>query len=149
VAASFFAGAEMKVEQNDRAREREGLTCRGLDSERRLGSGAVDAQMFIGKVHIIEWLRDNDRRTGWELFGEVEPMGIISNPRVDAAFYRVATRGAAAADTMRRSSAIESSLPMSLTDRLGHFSSRTPLIPSPDHARDSDGSGSQCGGEYS
>jgi hypothetical protein len=27
--------------------------------------------MFIGKVHIIEWLRDNGRRTGWELFGEV------------------------------------------------------------------------------
>jgi hypothetical protein len=54
----------------------------------------VDAQIFIGKVHIIEWLRDNDRRIDWELFGEVEPMGSISNPRVDAAFYRVATRDA-------------------------------------------------------
>ncbi|MGE0593534.1 MAG: hypothetical protein AB7G23_06390 [Vicinamibacterales bacterium] len=54
----------------------------------------MDAQIFIGKIHIIEWLRDSDRRTGWELFGEVEPMGIVSNPRVDVAFYRVATRDA-------------------------------------------------------
>jgi hypothetical protein len=35
----------------------------------------VDAQIVIGKVHIIEWLRPGERRTGWDLFGEVEPMG--------------------------------------------------------------------------
>lgn len=31
----------------------------------------MDAQLFIGKVHIIEWLRPSDRRTGWELFGDL------------------------------------------------------------------------------
>jgi hypothetical protein len=61
----------------------------------------MDARIFIGKVHIIEWLRPGDRRTGWELYGEVEPMGIMSNPRVDVAFHQVATR-ATFIDTLRR-----------------------------------------------
>lgn len=49
-------------------------------------------EVFVGKVQIIEWLRAGDRRTGWELFGEVEPMGIMSTPRVEVAFHRVGTR---------------------------------------------------------
>ena len=52
----------------------------------------MDARIFFGKVHIIEWLPPGERRTGRELFDELEPMGIVSSPRVDVGFYPIATR---------------------------------------------------------
>jgi hypothetical protein len=43
-------------------------------------------------IQIIEWLRPGDRRTGWELFDELEPLGIASKPEVEVKFWRVTTR---------------------------------------------------------
>jgi hypothetical protein len=52
----------------------------------------MDAALRLGKVHIIEWLRPGDRRTGRELFDELEPMGIVSQPNVLVGFRSVSTR---------------------------------------------------------
>jgi hypothetical protein len=52
----------------------------------------VDAKLYFGKVHIVEWLRPGDRRTGVELFDELEPLGIVSKPQVGTQLHRVATR---------------------------------------------------------
>lgn len=47
----------------------------------------------MGALHIIEWLRDDDRlRTGQDLFNELEPLGIMYNPPFDVRFYPVNTR---------------------------------------------------------
>jgi hypothetical protein len=53
----------------------------------------MDNTLKLGVVHIIEWLRSSDViRTGWELFNEVEPLGIVSRPPVPVTFHRVETR---------------------------------------------------------
>jgi hypothetical protein len=52
----------------------------------------VDTKLHFGKVHIVEWLRPRDRRTGAELLDELEPLGIMSKPQVLTQLYRVATR---------------------------------------------------------
>lgn len=53
----------------------------------------VDSTIYFGKVYIIEWLEPNDAKTGWDLYGELEPMGIMSKPPIAVAFKRVTTRG--------------------------------------------------------
>lgn len=52
----------------------------------------MDAKLYFGKVHIVEWLRPGDRRTGAELLDELEPLGIVSKPPVLAQLHRVSTR---------------------------------------------------------
>src|SRR6476469_10806740 len=52
----------------------------------------MDKSIAFGTVHIVEWLGPDDRRTGWELFGELEPMGIMSMPEIPVDFTRVETR---------------------------------------------------------
>lgn len=52
----------------------------------------MDDRLTLGIVHIIEWLRADDAKTGWELFGEIEPIGIVSMPEVPVRFWRVSTR---------------------------------------------------------
>jgi len=53
----------------------------------------MDNQMRIGVVHIVEWLRASDViRTGWDLFNELEPLGIMSKPSVPVDFHRIETR---------------------------------------------------------
>lgn len=52
----------------------------------------MDAKLHFGKVDIVEWLRHDDRRTGAELFDELEPLGIVSKPQVLTQLHRVATR---------------------------------------------------------
>ena len=52
----------------------------------------MDAKLYFGKVHIVEWLRPGDRRTGAELLDELEPLGIVSKPQVLTQLHRVATR---------------------------------------------------------
>jgi hypothetical protein len=52
----------------------------------------MDAKLYFGKVHIVEWLRPGDRRTGSELLDELEPLGIVSKPQVLTHLHRVATR---------------------------------------------------------
>lgn len=52
----------------------------------------MDAKLFFGKVHIVEWLRRGDRRTGEELLDELQPLGVVSRPQVQAQLHRVATR---------------------------------------------------------
>jgi len=53
----------------------------------------MDNLLTLGIVHIVEWLRTSDViRTGWELFNELEPLGIISKPPVVVDFHRVETR---------------------------------------------------------
>lgn len=55
-------------------------------------AGAVDSTISFGKVYIIEWLGPDDAKTGWDLYGELEPMGIMSRPPFAAEFKSVATR---------------------------------------------------------
>lgn len=52
----------------------------------------MDNRLTLGVVHIVEWLRPRDAKTGWELFGEIEPMGIVSSPEVQVRFWRAQTR---------------------------------------------------------
>lgn len=52
----------------------------------------MDDRLHFGKIYIIEWLSAGDAKTGWELFDELQPMGLMSNPRVDVSFERVRTR---------------------------------------------------------
>jgi len=52
----------------------------------------MDDRLTLGIVHIVEWLRADDAKTGWELFGEIEPIGIVSKPEVPVTFWRVSTR---------------------------------------------------------
>lgn len=52
----------------------------------------MDAKLFFGKVHIVEWLRPGDRRTGEELLDELQPLGVVSRPQVQAQLHRVSTR---------------------------------------------------------
>jgi len=49
----------------------------------------MDAALFLGKVYIIEWLVEGDAKTGWDLFGELQPLGLMSKPKVDVSFTRV------------------------------------------------------------
>ena len=52
----------------------------------------MDNKLTFGVVHIVEWLRPEDAKTGLELFGEIEPMGIMSSPEVQVHFWRAKTR---------------------------------------------------------
>src|SRR5207237_8664725 len=52
----------------------------------------MDAKLYFGKVHIVEWLRPGDRRTGAGLLDELEPLGIVSKSQVLTQLHRVATR---------------------------------------------------------
>jgi hypothetical protein len=52
----------------------------------------MDARVYFGKIHIIEWLEHGDARTGRELFEEVQPMGILSKPEVEVALHTVTGR---------------------------------------------------------
>jgi hypothetical protein len=51
----------------------------------------MDNRLTLGIVHIVEWLRRGDSKTGWKLF-ELEPIGIASKPEVPVRFWRVSTR---------------------------------------------------------
>src|SRR5262245_24553783 len=56
-------------------------------------SGWMDNNLRLGVVRIVEWLRASDViRTGWDLFNEVEPLGIVSSPPVPVTFHCVETR---------------------------------------------------------
>jgi len=52
----------------------------------------VDARIYFGRIQIIEWLRDEDRKTGRELFDLLQPLGAAATPSVDTVFHSVATR---------------------------------------------------------
>ncbi len=52
----------------------------------------MDNILTLGTVHVVEWLRPGDVRTGWDLFGELEPLGIASKPEVQTRFWRAVTR---------------------------------------------------------
>jgi len=59
----------------------------------RRSSDAMDNNLRLGVVHIVEWLRASDViRTGWDLFNELGPLGIVSKPPVPVDFHRVETR---------------------------------------------------------
>src|SRR5689334_11955275 len=52
----------------------------------------MDSRLSFGKVYVVEWLRNDDAKTGWDLFGEIQPMGLMSNPPVESTFERVSNR---------------------------------------------------------
>ena len=52
----------------------------------------MDQTIYLGKVYIIEWLAPGDAKTGWELFDELQPIGLMSKPSVEVCFKRVRTR---------------------------------------------------------
>ena len=52
----------------------------------------MDARLSIGTVHIVEWLRSDDRRTGLELYKALEPLAASGSPPVETTFVRVASR---------------------------------------------------------
>ena len=52
----------------------------------------ADDVLRFGKIEIIEWLRPGEMKTGRDLFGEVEPMGIAAVPAVGAQYRQVWTR---------------------------------------------------------
>lgn len=52
----------------------------------------MDAKLQFGSVHVVEWLRPGDRRTGTDLLDEIQPLGIVSKPEVLTRLHRVATR---------------------------------------------------------
>ena len=49
-------------------------------------SDPMDNRLTLGVVHIVEWLRPGDAKTGRELFGEIEPMGIVSSQKFRSVF---------------------------------------------------------------
>jgi hypothetical protein len=53
----------------------------------------MDNRIVLGKIHTIEWLNENDRRTGREVFEEIEPLGRASDPPVEVAYHQIATAG--------------------------------------------------------
>jgi len=52
----------------------------------------MDSKLYVGKIYIIEWLTAGDAKTGWELFGELEPMGLMNKPPVGVSFKRVTNK---------------------------------------------------------
>jgi hypothetical protein len=52
----------------------------------------MENRIWFGQVHIVEWLRLGDMRTGRDLFDEVQPIGIASNPEIPVDFTRISTR---------------------------------------------------------
>lgn len=52
----------------------------------------MDRFLQIGHIHIVEWLPVGDARTGRELFDEIEPLGIVSQPRVAVSLQQVQSR---------------------------------------------------------
>ena len=53
----------------------------------------MDNRLVLGKVHIVEWLNENDRRTGHEVFEEIEPLGKAFDPPVEVVYHPIATAG--------------------------------------------------------
>lgn len=53
---------------------------------------SVDAGIHFGRIHLIEWLRPDDLKTGRALFDELQPLGIVAKPSVDTVFHSIATR---------------------------------------------------------
>jgi hypothetical protein len=50
-------------------------------------------KLWMGAMHIVEWLRDDDRiRTGWDLYNELEPIGITYRPPFAVRFHPVKGR---------------------------------------------------------
>jgi hypothetical protein len=47
----------------------------------------MDNQLTLGRVHIVEWLNPGDDDTGQQLFVELQPMGAMSQPKVEVDFY--------------------------------------------------------------
>jgi hypothetical protein len=64
----------------------------GHASSNTLYPVGVDSTIYFGKIYIIEWLTPDDAKTGWELYQELQPIGIMSRPQVDVSFKRVRTR---------------------------------------------------------
>lgn len=52
----------------------------------------MDARLYFGKIYIIEWLRPGDLKTGWALFDELQPAGLMSAPPFEVDFRRVWSR---------------------------------------------------------
>ena len=53
----------------------------------------MDNRLVLGKVHIVEWLNEDDRRTGHEVFQEIELLGKASDPPVEVLYHPIATAG--------------------------------------------------------
>jgi len=53
----------------------------------------VDNRLIVGKVCVIEWLNENDRRTGREVFEEIEPLGKGSDTPVEVVYHPITTAG--------------------------------------------------------
>lgn len=49
----------------------------------------MDAQLYFGKVHIVEWLGAADLKTGWALYDELEPAALVFKPSLGVTFTRV------------------------------------------------------------
>jgi hypothetical protein len=46
-------------------------------------------KVFFGAIHIIEWFGANERvHTAWDLFNELEPIGIVYKPQLPVYFHR-------------------------------------------------------------
>jgi hypothetical protein len=44
-------------------------------------------------VHIVEWVNEDDRQTGHEVFAEIEPLGKGCEPQVPVAYHPISTAG--------------------------------------------------------
>jgi hypothetical protein len=53
----------------------------------------MDNRLVLGKVHIVEWLNEDDRRTGREVSEEIEPLGKASDPPVEGVYHPIAMAG--------------------------------------------------------
>ena len=53
----------------------------------------MDNRLVLGKIHIVEWLNENDRLTGCKVFKEIEPLGKASDPPVEVVYHPIATAG--------------------------------------------------------
>jgi hypothetical protein len=52
----------------------------------------MEDRLSFGKIHIVEWLRPGERRTGHEIYQAVRDMAAASNPRVAIILHRVSSR---------------------------------------------------------
>ena len=52
----------------------------------------MDTRLNFDTIHLVEWLRVDDGRTGWEVFNEIEPIGLVSRPPVSVKYSRLSSR---------------------------------------------------------
>jgi hypothetical protein len=107
----FLAGAKAKFDQRiERAKRRARDTAKRTPARYYLKM----PKLWMGALHIIEWLSAGDRRTGWDLYNELEPIGIMYQPTFPVRFHPIKSRQEfmAAPDRVQTETVAENRVPL-------------------------------------